>query len=1137
MYIKKILTLTCLLVLTQFALTAFPVFQYDRLIINPPVLSYNPTGEVIFPSIIKASAYVSNPLGAYYLYYSPHNAPGGICLAYSNNIEGPYTEYSGNPVISNNEEGYYSVTHVASPHVIWAEDYNKFLLYFHGENTTTRWAYSSDGVNWNIPINNVAITASDFGSYTECSYARVFKYTIPRFGDKYTMLLMLHPGGDTGRRIALATSADGKTFTPRDSALVSPQADHAGNLAGPFYFPFENRHYVIFHASSGNIYSAEVGENFDRENHLGIFYNPNPGAPEEDKAADGFPIIADGKWYMFYTAGPRLSQMITLARGSVITSTPTPLPTAPNIGGTDWSVRMCDSLLARYAPGSYGSWNYYNALTLEGMWRVWERTGKAEYFNFIKAWADRYADANGLAGITLNNLDAMYPGIICCRLYQATGDNRYRLAATQIRNNLNTYPRTSDGGLIHNTWSPGELWHDGVFMLDAFLIKYGQVFGDSTYANNECAHQLIIYNSHLYDAATRLGQHGWDEDGSAGWADPVTHKSPEIWCRALGWYVTACMEVLDVLPASHPQRNLLISTVQNRLQGLKAYQDPVSGLWFEVVNKGYDAANWVEESSACMYVYAMSKAVDKGYVSSADYGETIKKGLGGILSNIEINNSGLTDLYGTVQGTGISDFAYYVAQKQIINDSHGLGAFLICYEQVRNRYSEMYVTYQAERAGISNGVVESAHRGYTGAGYVNFTNQVGSYVEFSVNCPRAGTYTLRFRYANGTATNRYCDVSVNGGMAADNLSFNGTGAWTLWGLQTCNVYLNTGNNTIRITADQAEGGPNLDWIGYIASSTQPTVTRTPTPTPTRTPAPTNTPPATSTPTQTVSANTSDITNPRGAITAQYYDSPAGEEIDKLIDNSSSTKYLTFHASGWVQFQANASYVVTSYTITSANDAAERDPYAWTLQGSNNGSTWTTLDSRSGEHFPNRFQLRIFSFANTSSFNYYRLNMSNNSGTILQLAEWELFGTGTGNTASPTPAPTSQPGNVNLAIGKSAVSSSNENASFPANYAVDGNPGTRWSSAFSDPQWIYIDLGASYPVGRVTLAWEAAYGQAYEIQVSGNASSWTTVYSTTSGDGGTDNISFTTASARYVRMYGTARGTEWGYSLWEFEIYQ
>jgi len=136
----------------------------------------------------------------------------------------------------------------------------------------------------------------------------------------------------------------------------------------------------------------------------------------------------------------------------------------------------------------------------------------------------------------------------------------------------------------------------------------------------------------------------------------------------------------------------------------------------------------------------------------------------------------------------------------------------------------------------------------------------------------------------------------------------------------------------------------------------------------------------------------DITDLGGPISAQYQTgSPAGEAYTNLIDNNVNTKYLTFNPSAWIQYQAPSSYVVKGYTISSANDAPERDPLNWTLQGSTNGSSWTTIDTRANEDFPGRLQKRIFKFNNTTAYQYYRFNLSNNSGTILQLAEIELFG--------------------------------------------------------------------------------------------------------------------------------------------------
>ncbi|HEY2278172.1 MAG TPA: discoidin domain-containing protein [Streptosporangiaceae bacterium] len=127
------------------------------------------------------------------------------------------------------------------------------------------------------------------------------------------------------------------------------------------------------------------------------------------------------------------------------------------------------------------------------------------------------------------------------------------------------------------------------------------------------------------------------------------------------------------------------------------------------------------------------------------------------------------------------------------------------------------------------------------------------------------------------------------------------------------------------------------------------------------------------------------------------------------------------------------------------------------------------------------------------------------------------------------------GTTNLALNKTATASSTESGAYPASDAVDGNTGTRWSSAFSDPQWLEVDLGSSQSICSVTLNWEAAYASSFQIQTSTDGSNWTSIYSTTSGTGGTQNLTVT-GTGRYIRMYGTARATAYGYSLWEFQVF-
>ncbi|MEV6302977.1 discoidin domain-containing protein [Actinoplanes sp. NPDC051861] len=123
----------------------------------------------------------------------------------------------------------------------------------------------------------------------------------------------------------------------------------------------------------------------------------------------------------------------------------------------------------------------------------------------------------------------------------------------------------------------------------------------------------------------------------------------------------------------------------------------------------------------------------------------------------------------------------------------------------------------------------------------------------------------------------------------------------------------------------------------------------------------------------------------------------------------------------------------------------------------------------------------------------------------------------------------------LSQGKPALASSQEGADVvPAN-AFDGNDGTRWSSQFADPQWIRVDLGASFTITQVVLKWETAYGKAYQIQTSPDGNAWTTIHTQANGTGGTETINLT-GSGRYVRLNGTARGTGYGYSLWEFQVF-
>lgn len=353
---------------------------------------------------------------------------------------------------------------------------------------------------------------------------------------------------------------------------------------------------------------------------------------------------------------------------------------AQRAAATDWSVAVVNSTMTRDTPSSIGGWSYPVGLYLYGQYLVYQRTHDPRYLAYIKSWADRFVDANGKIGQSFSSLDSMQAGRVLVLLHHETGDARYQKAAATIVNRLKTYPRTSDGGFWHATASSRahQLWADGAYMVNTFLIEYAREFGD-TAARDEAAKQVTIYGGHLQQKNGLL-KHAWDESKTASWADPKTGLAPEYWCRAIGWYSMASVGVLDALPADHPQRARLLTIVRNLAAGLKRYQDPATGRWFQVVDKGTEAGNWTETSCSAMFAYALSRAAEKGYVDPG-YTAVADRAYKGVLARLSLGSDGLTNLTGISVGTNVGGYAYYVGRTQATNDLHGLGAFLIMNEQ------------------------------------------------------------------------------------------------------------------------------------------------------------------------------------------------------------------------------------------------------------------------------------------------------------------------------------------------------------------------------------------------------------------------------------------------------------------------
>lgn len=288
-----------------------PVFEFSGIVTDKSQLDYNPTDEFIFPSVFRAGAHLPNPLAEWYLYYAPHDAPGGIALMYSDSLTGPWTEHAANPVIPRTWSPYYSVSHVSTPEAFWHEGEQQLFLYFHGENTTTRFATSDDGITFQYGA--VAVTAADGGANViETSYARVSPHPDPTSPFTYVMFYMDNTT-DNVRRIRLAESTDGRSWSVRSEPLIVPGVEEGRNVSSANLWSWEGQLYVIYHASSGKIHARSTDPSFT---DLGptLTLHESTGIGEDTGRVAAPDIISVGtETYMFLEMGDRLGGTIAYA--------------------------------------------------------------------------------------------------------------------------------------------------------------------------------------------------------------------------------------------------------------------------------------------------------------------------------------------------------------------------------------------------------------------------------------------------------------------------------------------------------------------------------------------------------------------------------------------------------------------------------------------------------------------------------------------------------------------------------------------------------------------------------------------------------------------------------------------------------
>jgi beta-glucosidase len=413
----------------------------------------------------------------------------------------------------------------------------------------------------------------------------------------------------------------------------------------------------------------------------------------------------------------------------------------------------------------------------------------------------------------------------------------------------------------------------------------------------------------------------------------------------------------------------------------------------------------------------------------------------------------------------------------------------------------------------------------------------GQWFNYTVNVATAGTYTVAFRVASPYGLTDAVHIANSSGTnLTGSVTIPNTGGYETWTTVDASVTLPAGQQTLRV--DQDSNGWNFHYMTFTLTSGGGTPPGggsgdqpfggTPAPVPGTVQAANY-----DTGGQGVAYN---VTAANGSANSYRSD---GVDLEATADTSDTSPAGGAYDIGWtnpgqwfkytVEVATAGSYTV-SFRVASPYGAADAlhiaNASGTNLTGSvavpNTGGyeTWATVTATvtlpAGQQ-----TLTVDQDSNGFNFHYLAFTQGSGGGT-------PPGGGGTG--------PTEYCGTQDLALDQPTTASSTQDATdYPAPDATDGDPGTRWSSLSSDPQWLDVDLGSPQQICSVSILWEAAYASAFQVQVSDDNATWTNIYSTTTGTGGTTQFT-ASVTDRYIRVYATARGTQFGDSIFELDVY-
>lgn len=345
----------------------------------------------------------------------------------------------------------------------------------------------------------------------------------------------------------------------------------------------------------------------------------------------------------------------------------------------DYAKAACETMMRKFCPEDLppkGHFHYHQGVFLSGVCKTAALCKEERYWNYAADWLRSVFTPDGkIRDYAHADLDDIQPGILLFLQLDRDAEHAefWRAAIESVAAQVPDIPRCACGGLYHKVNFTQQMWLDGLYMACPFMTEYDRRFGRPEFT--ELAVQdIFLMREHTCDAATGLWRHAWDESHQAPWCDPETGLAPEVWGRSVGWVPVAVQDVLAQLPAGHPDRTALEQLVRDLLAAVCRCQSE-DGRWYQVLDKGGQPGNWLENSCSCLFAAALARAVRTG-VLSREWLAPARRAFEGVARSLTWQGEDL-QIGNVCIGTGVGDYQFYCDRPTSTNDLHGVGAFLL----------------------------------------------------------------------------------------------------------------------------------------------------------------------------------------------------------------------------------------------------------------------------------------------------------------------------------------------------------------------------------------------------------------------------------------------------------------------------